>query len=367
MRAATARTFRYVRSWLTGRDDLSAVETHIDRDGTPIPATLLTPRLATQSLPAWIVLHGITRPGRAHPQLVRFTRALASSGCAVLVPEVPEWRRLDLAPEQTVPTVLAALEVLEAGTDGARWGPVGLLGFSFGAPQALAASAHPRIGTRIAGVVGFGGYCDLERTLVFQFTGVHEWDGEAHKLVPDPYGRWIVGANYLTSIPGYGGFAPVAEGLRQLAATAGDRGILSWDVALDPMKVQLREALSGVQREVFDAFAPPSDQEPEPDAAEELAHALAEAGRRVDPQIEPAPRLAAVSGPVRIMHGRFDHLIPHSEALRLRAALPSSVDAEVTVTRLFGHSSQHPLPGWLEGAREAVLFLRGLSRVLNVV
>ena len=60
--------------------------------------------------------------------------------------------------------------------------------------------------------MGFGGYCDLERTLRFQFTGEHEWNGEAHSLRPDPYGRWIVGANYLTAVPGFEDSERVAQG-----------------------------------------------------------------------------------------------------------------------------------------------------------
>ena len=103
MARAGPRTLRYVRSWLTGRDDVREREIVVDRDGTPVPTTLLTPGSPAPNLPAWIILHGITRPGRAHRQLVRFTRALAETGCAVLVPEVPEWRALDLCPPSPCP------------------------------------------------------------------------------------------------------------------------------------------------------------------------------------------------------------------------------------------------------------------------
>ncbi len=346
---------------------MHSTEMVLDRGDSAIPATLVTPRVSSPALPSWIVLHGITRPGRSHPQLRRFTRALASSGCTVLIPEVPEWRRLDLAPDRTLPTVLTCLEALRSMSGQGPQATIGLLGFSFGAPQAIATSAHPDVAGRLAGVVGFGGYCDLERTLVFQFTGRHEWQGETHRLRPDPYGRWIVGANYLTSVPGFGDAQPVAEGLRRLASSAGDLGIMSWDARFDAMKDEIRRSLDPELRKTFDIFAPSANVEPEPEAAEEMAHYLAEAGRRVDPEIEAAPRFAGVRGPVRLMHGRHDHLIPHSEAHRLKAALPPSVDAHLTVTRLFGHSSQDPLPGWVEGAQEAVLFLKGLARVLNVV
>ena len=214
------RTFRYVRSWVTGRADVRTRELLLDRDGTPVPATLVAPAAPSGPLPAWIVLHGITRPGRTHRQLVRFTHAMAEGGTAVLVPEMPEWRELDLAPRLTTPSVLAGLRAMEGLGGFVATDRVGLLGFSFGAPQALVTSAHPALRGRLAGVVGFGGYADLDRTLVFQFTGRHEWKGEQYLLRPDPYGRWIVGANHLTSVAGYEDAGEVARGLWRLAAAA---------------------------------------------------------------------------------------------------------------------------------------------------
>ena len=211
MPAASARTFHYIRSWLTGRDDLVTAELTLDRDGVQVPATLVSPRASSGPLPAWVVLHGITRPGRDHAQLVRFTRAVAAGGCTVLIPEVPEWRELDLAPTLTLPTVLASVRTLEARASVAPE-RIGLVGFSFGAPQALAAAGHPDLRHRLAGVVGFGGYCDLERTILFQLTGRHEWEGREHFLRPDPYGRWIVAANYVTSVPGLEDAGDVACG-----------------------------------------------------------------------------------------------------------------------------------------------------------
>jgi pimeloyl-ACP methyl ester carboxylesterase len=338
------RTFRYTACWLTGRASLVTREVRLDRAGTPVPATLTMPARVGHPLPTWIVLHGITRPGRGHPTLVRFTRALASAGFAVVVPEVPEWRELSLATHLTVPTIRACLAALDAVDDVAHL-PVGLVGFSFGAPQAIAASADPVLRGRIAGVVGFGGFCDLERTLRFQFTGEHEWGRERHHLRPDPYGRWIVGANYLTAIPGHEGRAAVADAPRR----------------------ELRRALSAEDRPVFDLFAPASPAEPDRVEGEAMALALADAGRRVEPALEATRSFGDVGGPVHILHGRQDHLIPFSEAFRLRNALPADAVAGATVTSLFGHSAQDPFPGPIEGARETVSFFRALAGVLGVV
>jgi dipeptidyl aminopeptidase/acylaminoacyl peptidase len=367
MPASALRTVRYLRSWVTTRADVRVRHLWLDRDGRQVPATLLTPAAPSGPLPAWIVLHGITRPGRTHRQLVRFTHALAETGAAVLVPEVPEWRELDPAPRLTTPSVLAALAALESMAPLVGPGRVGLMGFSFGSPQALLTSAEPALAGRLAGVVGFGGYYDLERTLVFQFTGRHDWEGQRYLLRPDPYGRWIAGANYLTSVPGHEDAEDVALALHRLATAAGDAGVVAWDPRFDADKAALRASLDARRRSLFDVFAPPSDRDPDLDRAEELARLVARAARRREPTLEPGPWLEAVPGPVHLLHGRHDRLIPFSEVLRLAGALPAGTVARCTVTRLFAHSSQDTLPGWRKSAREAAAFVRALSGLLALV
>lgn len=367
MSASALRTLRYVRSWITGRADVRVRELWLDRDGLRVPATLVTPAAPPGPLPAWVVLHGITRPGRTHRQLMRFTHALAEGGVAVIVPEVPEWRELDPAPRLTTPSVLAALRALEGLAPLVAPGRVGLMGFSFGSPQALLTAAEPALAGRVAGVMGFGGYVDLERTLVFQFTGRHEWEGRPYLLQPDPYGRWIAGANYLTSVPGYEEAGEVALALRRLAAIVGDAGVVAWDPRFDADKAVLRASLDARWRSLFDVFAPLPGEDPDQDRAEELARLVAAAARRREPTLEPGPWLGDVPGPVHLLHGRHDRLIPFSEVLRLAQALPPGTVARCTVTRLFSHSSQDALPGWRESAREAAAFVRALSGMLGLV
>ena len=365
MMRMTTRMLRYARSWVTGRGSASSREVTIMRDGRPLPATLVTPFRRRSALPGWIVLHGVTRPGRAHAQLVRFTQALASTGCAVLVPEVPEWRRLDLAPGVTAPTVRGSLEALRRRPEVGR-GRRGLIGFSFGAPQALVASADPTIGPELAGVVGFGGYCDLEETLRFMFLGTHEWRGRRYTLRPDPYGRWIVGANYLTDVPGYEAHGDVARALWTLAAAAGDHGAPAWDPRYRAMAERLRQGIAAPRRPLFDTFVSPSRAEEDRPALEDLVERLGQAVRRVDRLMDPADALRRVRHDVHLLHGRHDHLIPFSETLRTRACLPHAQRVAVTVTRLFGHSAQDPFPGPIRGLGETLRFLRALGRMLAV-
>ncbi len=368
MPLALWRTFRYARGWLRDPSDVRASEVELPAQGGVLPATLLRPMGGRAALPAWVVLHGITRPGRAHPTLLRFARALAGSGSAVLIPEVPEWVDLRLAPHRTLPTVLSALDALET-LPGVRPAPAGLVGFSFGAPQAFLAAADPRVANRVGVVAGFGGYCDLERTLRFQITGEHEWRGEMRRLRPDPYGRWIVAANYLTRVPGFEDAGAVTGALHRLAARAGEARVQAWDPSYDALKDELAEALSPDEGELFRYFAPPSADDPRPadPRAEEWVARLGAAARRVDPLVDAAARLDAIPVPVHILHGRADTLIPFTESLRMAERLEGRARVSTTVTGLFAHSGEHGGGGLGPRLRERVTFVRALGRLLRAI
>jgi pimeloyl-ACP methyl ester carboxylesterase len=372
MAPLSSRTFRYARAWIAGPHSFEEDEIVLDREGVEVPATIVRPRGPVAGRPAWVVMHGITRPGRAHEQLVRFTRAVASAGLVVIVPEVPEWRELRLAPHVSVPTVAAAIRGLRSSSLGSE-GAVGVIGFSFGAPHAIASAGHPDLAGAIGGVCGFGGYGELASTFRFMMSGEHEWHGRRYTRRPDPYGRWIVAANYLTAVPDHADATDVADALRDLAAHAGDRRAPSWDPEYDPVIATLRSSVAEERRALFDLFAPRSDRRgpadgagaPPPESPAELAEGLAAAARRLDPSIDPAEALGQVERPVSVLHGRGDHLIPFTEAFRLRAAL-SRAAPDLTVTRLFGHSAQDRFP-FASAFREVPMFTRALDRLLRLV
>jgi pimeloyl-ACP methyl ester carboxylesterase len=159
----------------------------------------------------------------------------------------------------------------------------------------------------------------------------------------------------------------VASALNRLAAEAGDRDVMSWDARLDPIKEELRRPLSPDERGVFDLFAPPTPVEPSRREACEMAAGLAAAGPQVDPGVDPTAALREVDRPVHLVHGRRDHLIPYTEGVRLSRALPREVLVRSTVTGLFGHSTQDPSPGPVEGARERAVFLQALAGILALL
>lgn len=366
MLRGTLRTLRYGRSWLTDRARVDQREVELDRPDRKVRASLLVPTGRPGTRPSWVVLHGVTRPGRHHSELVRFARSLAATGAVVIVPDVPEWRELKLAPEATLPTVLAAVQGLrDSGLTDGR--PPGLVGFSFGAPQALIASTRPGLAGELGCVAGFGGYCDLERTIRFHLTGRHEWEGREHYVRPDPYGRWVVASNLLTRIPGMGDATDVAEALRTLAVGAGERRVEAWDPSYDPVKRELRSRVAPARREVFDLFAPPADREPDPADAEPFVEALVSTAREMVPLMEPGPGLEDVEAPVHLVHGRNDRLIPFTESLRTAERLPGHVRSTVTVTRLFSHAKGDDHPPIIETVGEALKLGRALGRIFSAV
>ena len=362
-------THRFLREYL--RTDPRAIvleEISYRRGDVLLPARIYRPAGARRPLPAWAVLHGITRNGRQHRGLDRFARACAAAGSVVFVPDIPEWRELQVAPAMAAHTIRAAVHALGERPE-ARPGHIGLLAFSFGATQAIMAGADPEVAGLLHGIVAWGGYTDLRATFRYGLTGVHEYGGRRITMEPDPYGIWVVAANYLHRVPGHEQDRAVATALHELACEAGERGIYAWEPVYDESKIRLRERLPEDQRTLFDYLAPPAHQRRRDEPrARQLAADLADAALRCDPDLDPASRLPFVRVPVLLAHGRDDRMIPFPESMRLEQQLPAACRRGCVVTGLFAHSG-----GTLRGmgafvrARETARFLRLLHRILNLV
>jgi pimeloyl-ACP methyl ester carboxylesterase len=362
-----ASLIRFLRAWRSVTPSVTAVETAYRRDDRLLPATVYGPP-GTGRLPGWVVLHGLTHTGREHPSLVRFVRALAAAGNRVLVPDIPEWRELHVAPRITHETIRAAVRTLH-DRDDVIPERVGLTGFSFGATQALIAAAHPEVSALLRGIAAWGGYHDVRRLFVFGITGEHELDGRLWYARPDPYGAWIMSGNYLTHIPGHEDEQDVAQAAHELAREAGRRRVYADDPVYDATKTRLREQIAPGHRAMFDIVAPLSTAPPaDREMLRSMSLQLAEAALRVDPLLDPQPWLGRVGTRVLLAHGRDDRLISYTETIRLGRALPPDRLASVAITALFQHSGGAnrrlgPVGLTVEGAR----FLRLLHRILNLI
>lgn len=341
----TLDALRYARGWTRSASGVPFAGIAVDsvalgEGAETLNASRYRPASGSRPRPGWVLLHGATRPGHEHTAIVRFAAALASTGGDVIVPEIVAWRRLELDPAPALRALEVAAEYMCADPD-VRPGGVVLVGLSFGCPQALIAAADLAARGLARGVLGYGGYHDLLATVRFGLTGQFRWKGRTGYLRPDPYGRWVVAANYLHRIPGYEGAEDVSRALGQLAATAGDHGFMSWEPSSDPFKDELIESVSAENRELFRLFAPDAAQDPEPGRAREMAFLLTEAARTTHPQLELASALEGRSlPPIRLIHGRQDHLIPFTETLALERFLRRRADVSATVTDLFAHSGE---------------------------
>jgi hypothetical protein len=347
---APVAALRFARGWSSPAPDLVAgIEAlHLPGRAEPIRALRIYPRRGGPH-PGWIVLHGITVTGLSHPSLLRFARAVASAGGHVLVPEIESWTELDLSTRRTEGIVEGAVAHL-AGDPRVLPGGVLLAGFSFGGPQAIRVAADPTLAGALRGVLSWGGYAGLEAAIRFQFTG----EAEANPLVrrrPDPYGRWVLGANHLTAVPGCEAMGDVAAGLRELALRSGRHEFDDPDPSADPLKAALRATVAPGHREIWDLFVTSAARgaelargdAPLPQALGPLIEALTETVRWRDPGLDPISGVGRISVPVRLLHGRDDVLIPWTETARLDGLLrPRSASIETTITGLFAHSGTEP-------------------------
>lgn len=358
------RALAFAGAWKKRPSWVVETEVTLERGDRSVPATLLRSSSPRPQTPGWVVLHGITRPGRAHPVLLRFIGALAGTKATVLVPEVPEWRELYLAPEEAIATVRAAVRHM-TDVQGIKPGNVGIMGFSLGVPQVLRAAADPGLTDALGGVAGFGGYGTLEPTIHFLFQGEHQWEGVTHALDPDPYGRWIVGGNYLPDIPGFENARDVAEALLDLARQAGDLQVGAWEDLYDEIKDDLEKKVHPDRHELFRAFAPTSGSLPPRAFSDTMTPKLARAARASSAFAEPIGILDRIRVPVRLVHGWGDRLIPYSETLRLGEAFPETSDVKVYLTGLFSHSQAAGGKG--RGPVEQIRFIRILADLLTLV
>lgn len=330
-------TAKFVRKFLRPTQDAHCEREVMFPGGRQ--ATVYLPQ-GGRAAPCWLLLHGVTVPGRHHSAARRMARALAAAGQAAVIPDVPAWSSLNVDVQETLTVIRESLTWIE-GERPFDAGRVGLMGFSVAATWALAAAAGPYHG-RFRSVVAVGGYASWRSVLLAMVAGEREPSPGGAGYAPDPYGRWIMGANLLPLLEGDQWGPPVARreaaaALRQLALTAGRNGALADSPIYNPLNAGLRARLPATVHHTWDTIAPLSNTRVAP-RARELARALADAALGAEPALDPAGRLDSLSGHVILLHGRQDRLIPCEETVRLAALLPRAAQPHVTITRLMGHT-----------------------------
>lgn len=338
-----AETLRFLASFLLGRGGAKHDrEALIEMGGQPRrSATLYESVRGGEPAAAWILLHGVTIPGRHHAAVRRTGRALSAAGFFAVAPEIPSWTQLRVQASETGPAIDSGLAAIREHVPGPT--PVGVIGFSVAGTWALQ-DAAARDGSEIAAVASFGGYGDTASMLRGMVAGEYEEDGVRHHYRPDPYGRWIMGANLLPELES-GEFgtsaerALAAEALHRLATTAGRHGAKAGLPVYDPLIGELRATLPAGALRAWDILAPRADARRRPRAeALALAGAMASAALARHPELDPAGRLGKLAAPAALLHGRSDRLIPFTETERLAGLLPPELPRRVVISQLIGHT-----------------------------
>ncbi|HEX6065682.1 MAG TPA: hypothetical protein VFZ04_15735 [Longimicrobiales bacterium] len=362
-------TLRFLRQYFRPRTDIIDVaEATFTRGNETLPATIYRRHHRTRYHTAWVVLHGITYRGRQHKGLQRFASSMAAAGHLVFIPEIPEWSRFQVAPAFAVPTIRAAVHALHERDDVDR-DRIGLFAFSFGGTQSIIAASEASIQAELKGLVSWGGYQSIRTLLEFGLTGEHSIDDQRYQVEPDPYGRWIVGGNYLTRMSGFEDMGDVASALLELATEAGKRGAYAGDPQFEPVKEQLSKRFKGEKLRTFDVFAPRGGViDKDRSYARELIEPLTDTIITVDPLMDPRSALRNLNVKTFLAHGRDDRLIPFTESLRASREIPPNVLAGCAITGLFAHSggTSNSL-NTVGKVREGRLFLSTLDRALNLI
>jgi hypothetical protein len=296
-----------------------------------IPADLYGPPAPRAAL---VIVHGLSRSGRRHPEIVRLARLLGQHGQLVLVPELDGLVKFALTGSE-VEDIRAALRHLR------DWGrPIGIAGFSFGAgPALLAAADVPEI--RVVG--SFGGYADLANVIAYVTTGAHAFAGQRYTQRQEEYNRWkllALLAGVLERGPDRGTLSGIAE--RRLANPADDTREL--------------EAALGPQGQAVLRLTRNRDE----GAVAGLVAALSPDTRRMLERMSPLASMPRLRGRLLIAHGAGDESIPFTESLRLAAA----ADGRARLAILHGFHHTGPQPVW-HSLRENIADGWNLMRLID--
>jgi pimeloyl-ACP methyl ester carboxylesterase len=272
-----------------------------------------------------VLVHGLSRAGRRHAELMRLARLLARADQLVLVPQLDGLAAFRLSGDE-VEDIRAATRYLAAVSRG----PVAVAGFSFGAGPALLAAADLP-GLRVAG--SFGGYADLRNVIAYVTTGAFTFHGQRYQRRQEEYNRWKL----LALLVGLVASAPDRAGLAAIA----ERKLADPSAATEDIERRLGDEGRAVTALVLNRRE---------DAVDALIEGLSPATRAALARLSPLPAVRRQSGRLLIAHGADDDSIPFTESLRLAEAAPGRVC--LVVFRTFHHTG--PVPFWHSlGARAA--------------
>src|ERR1700730_13864282 len=291
----------------------------------PIRARLYLPSGLVHP-PGMVVLHGIHHLGIDEPRLMRFSRAAAGGGFAVLTPEIGALAdyRVDAASIATIGESPGWLQQ-RLGT-----GPVTVVAVSFAGGLALLAACDPRYAPHIRSLVLMGAYDELGRVIRFLATSQAELpDGRSVPYTAHDYGAAVFVYSNLEKFFPASDLSAAHEALRDWL----------WEQPQDAQKLLVRLSPDG-RATMEMLFARQIDR---------LRPQLLDVIRVDEPQLaalSPQGKLGNLHVPVFILHGSTDDIIPSTESLWLQREVPPKYLREMLITPAFSHVDPDKSATW---------------------
>jgi pimeloyl-ACP methyl ester carboxylesterase len=305
--------------------DRGVEEIDEDRDG-PRRLRWYWPR-GIADPPGLVLVHGIHRLAVDEPRLVRFARALAESGVAVLPPDVRVLADYRVA-ARSVETIGAAAHSLH----GKLSRKVGVLGMSFAGGLSLLAACDPRFAEDIGMVVAVGAHDDAARVARFFATSrIARPDGTLASLEAHGYGVLVFVYAHADR------FFP-AEDLSPARAA-----LTSWLAEQRDAAREAARAVSPASRELLENLF---DHRMDPVAG--LFFAAVDGDAAALSAVSPHGRLERLRVPTFLLHGAGDTVIPSTETAWLARDVPASVLRDVLISQALVHVEPGGQPTWFE-------------------
>lgn len=255
-----------------------------------------------------LLVPGVHAAGIDEPRLVGFAREIAATGHAVVTAQLDDLTRYQITVRTTDMIEDAARWLLSPAAPLQPGQPIGMMGISFGGGLTLVAAGRPSIRSRVAFSMSFGGHGDLPRTLRYLCTGMQP--GGAHRP-PHDYGVAIILLGVADQVVPAAQVSPLRH------------AILTY---LEASRLDMVDKAESAKQFVYARSLGESLPEPARtlmgyvnarDVAHLgtilLPHVSAMAG---DVALSPA-RSPAPAGPVYLLHGTDDNVIPAVESALL--------------------------------------------------
>ena len=276
-----------------------------------------------------ILTAGVHALGIDEPRVMALAREVARSGLAVVTPELPDLVKYRITPR--LPDVIEDVALWASHERGlAPDDRVALVGVSFSGGLSVIAAGRTSLRHRVAFTFSFGGHGDLGRTLRYLCTGSYPG---ARVPPPHDYGTAIILMNVADEVVP----AAEADGLRRAVS----------EFLMAAHYSMFDEARARLQLHQATAYAATLPEPSRTVARYVEARDVGRLGQVLLPAVKRFPWSEALSpehnpppeGPVYLMHGAGDTVIPTAETEHLAAWLRErGVTVRTLVTPLITHA-----------------------------